>query len=97
MNYKQEIIDLFLYELQQLSKLKKIDQKQIYLQLINYGISEKEQLKDLSELFTIILNKYKNKLEITETNGIYYIKNKKQPMKAEKKKHIIKKNTKLLK
>lgn len=76
MNYKIDNINLFLYELQKLSKIKKINDKDVYLHLINYEIPEKDRTKDLSNLFSVLINKYNKKLEIKEFDNNYQLQSK---------------------
>lgn len=78
MNHKKELINDFLYELQLLSKSNKLDQKQVYLQLANYGIPKEEQLKMIDDYLSIILAKYhySKNTEIHENKAMYLIKSK---------------------
>lgn len=78
MNHKKELINDFLYELQLLSKSNTFDQKQVYLQLANYGIPKEEQLKMLDDYLSIILAKYhySKNTEIQENKLMYLIKSK---------------------
>ena len=78
MEYKIENINLFLYELQQLSKIKNINNKDIYLELINYKVPEKDRNKDLTNLFCVLIDKYNKKTKITECNNAYVIESKEQ-------------------
>ena len=64
--YKQLKIDLFLKQIQVLSQTNKITPKQVYIQLINQEIVEKERSQDLSDVFNNlqIINKYNDKMDV---------------------------------
>ena len=76
MNYKIEEINLFLYELQELSK-EVIDERQVYLQLITYHLPNKDKLKDLTDCLIPIIKKYEKKFKISNLKRFYILENKK--------------------
>lgn len=80
MTDKKELINIFLYDLQYLSRKNNLDQKQVHLQLINYGVPKREQLKKLEDKLSIILSKYiyDKKINIQEQKHIYFVEKKYQ-------------------
>ena len=71
MDYKQDKINLFLYEIHSLSEEEKLTEEKVYNGLINYGIKK----EDIYSIISEIVNKYKDnkKVKITELNNNYII------------------------
>lgn len=69
---KQEKIDLFLKQISLLSQNYHIDSNQIYLQLINQGISNEEREKDISSLFPKIEKENNKKGKLFVFNQGYW-------------------------
>jgi len=74
--YKQLKIDSFLKQIQLLSQTNKIDERQIYVQLINHGIPEIERRQNVSGVFRELqlLNLYNEKMDVfVASNWKYFL------------------------
>ena len=71
MDYKQDKINLFLYEIQSLVEKEELTEEKVYTDLINYKIAKENIYNIISE----ILDKYKKnkKIKIIESNDDYVI------------------------